>query len=149
MNIRSASIDDFTELYEIGKSAPELRVSATEEFMDADEFRWSITNQNGVFLVAEEQKRKIGFLYASAKDIEKPFEHKYACLVYLVIIPEFRRQGVAQKLYAEGEKRLRELGVTNIYGWASAEGNGEIIEFMKKQGFAQGHAYVWMDKKIS
>ena len=149
MKIRSASIDDFVELYEIGKDTAELRVSATEEFMDADEFKWSITNPNGCFLVAEEKNKKVGFIYANAKDVERPFEHKYACLVYLVVIPEFRRRGVALKLYLECEKRLSKLGVSNLYGWANAEANGEIVEFMKKQGFAEGHKYVWMDKKIS
>ena len=147
MNICTASIEDFKELYDIGKSTPELRVSATEEFMDADEFRWSLTNPNGVFLVAEENNKKAGFIYANAKDIEKPFEHKYACLVYLVVIPEFRGCGAAQKLYAECERKLRELGITNIYSWVKPE--GEIMEFMKKRGFAEGHKYIWMDKKIS
>lgn len=148
MHLRPASIKDFEELHTIGKNTPELRVSATEEFMDADEFEWSITNPQGIFLVAEEKQRKIGFIYANAKDIERPFEHKYACLVYLIVIPEFRRQGVAQKLYLECEKRLRTLGITNIYGWANAEGKGEITTFLKKQGFAAGHNYTWMDKKI-
>jgi|SRR3989338_7197182 len=148
MQIRLAKLDDFIELYEIGKNTPELKVSATEEFMDADEFKWSITNPNGIFLVAEEEKSKIGFLYASARDIERPFKNKYACLVYLVVTPEFRRKGIAEKLYLEAEKKLKELGVTNIYGWANSESKGEIIKFMKSNGFSEGHKYMWMDKKI-
>lgn len=39
INLRPASLDDFVELYALGKETPELRVSATEEFMDADEFK--------------------------------------------------------------------------------------------------------------
>lgn len=148
MNIRKASLNDFEELYKIGKSTPELKVSATEEFMDADEFKWSITNPNGVFLLAEKEKKVAGFIYANAKDIERPFEHRYACLVYLVVIPEFRRMGIATKLYSECIKVLEKMGVTNLYGWANAEGDGEIIDFMKKQGFAKGHKYVWMDKRL-
>ncbi len=104
-----------------------MKVSATEDFMDPDEFKWSITNPDGIFLVAENRIKKIGFIYANAKDIERPFEHKYACQVYLVVIPEFRKQGIAQKLYSECETRLKKLGVTNIYGWANAESNGEIV----------------------
>ena len=92
IRIRSVLIDDFAELYEIGKTTPEFRVSATEDFMDVDEFKWSITNPDGIFLVAEERNKKIGFIYANAKDMERPFEHKYACLVYLVVMSEFRGQ---------------------------------------------------------
>jgi len=148
MLIRTASLDDYEQLYSIGKNTPELRVSATEEFMDADEFKWSIQNPEGIFLLAEEKKKIVGFLYANTKDIERPFETKYACLVYLVVVPEFRRQGIAKKLHIECERRLKERGVTHLYGWAHAEGEGQMIDFMKKQGFAQGHQYMWMDKRI-
>jgi len=149
MKIRPVVLDDFSELYEIGKNTPELRVSSTEDFMDADEFRWSLTNPHGVFLVAENKRKKIGFIYANSRDTERPFDKKYACLVYLVVIPEFRRQGVAQQLYSECEKRLKQLEISNIYMWANAETNGNIIESMKRRGFGEGHKYIWMDKKIS
>ena|SRR3989344_1492867 len=148
MLIRSASLDDFEELYSIGMNTPELQVSATEEFMDTDEFRWSITNPQGIFLLAEENQKIVGFIYANTKDIEKPFEKRYACLVYLVVVPEFRKQGVAKQLYTKCEIRLKEKGITHLYGWAHTEGDSRIIPFMKKQGFAEGHKYVWMDKKI-
>ncbi|KKP29136.1 MAG: hypothetical protein UR15_C0022G0008 [Parcubacteria group bacterium GW2011_GWA2_31_28] len=69
-------------------------------------------------------------------------------LVYLVTLPEFRRKGIAKQLYSECEKRMREKGITHFYSWANAEGKGEIIQFLKKEGFAEGHKYVWMDKKL-
>jgi len=148
MHIRVASLDDFEALYSIGRNTPELQVSASEEFMDADEFRWSITNPQGVFLLAEENRKIAGFVYANAKDVERPFNHKYACLVYLAVVPEFRKQGIASSLYLECEKKLKLQGITHLYGWANAKGESQIIDFMKKQGFAEGHRYVWMDKKI-
>ena len=43
---------------------------------------------------------------------------------------------------------MREKGITHFYSWANAEGKGEIIQFLKKEGFAEGHKYVWMDKKL-
>lgn len=148
MLIRPAAPEDFEELYSIGKNTAELRVSATEEFMDAEEFRWSIQNPDGVFLLAEENKKVVGFVYANTKDPERPLENRYACLVYLVVVQEFHRQGIARQLYAECERRLKGRGITHLYGWAHAEGDGRMIEFMKKHGFAEGHQYVWMDKKI-
>ncbi len=148
MEIREANISDFAELYKLGENTPEFKVSATEKFMDKDEFTWAITNPQGVFLTAKNENKIIGFIYANGKDADKPFKNKYACLVYLVVKREFRRRGLAKKLYDECEKRLKKLGVTNIYGWADDEGSGAIIKFMKKQGFAEGQRYVWMDKKI-
>ena len=148
MKIRPASINDFDELYRIGKSIPELRVSAIEEFMDADEFKLAITGPDDVFLIAEENKRIIGFILAYAKDVHRPVKNKYACIVYLVVLPEFRRKGIATKLYSECIERLKKMGSTHVYAWANVEGKGEIIVFLRKQGLAKGHKYVWMDKRL-
>ena len=148
MRIRPATLDDFEEAYALGKNTPELKVSSTEEFMDRDDFQQRIGDPLHVFLIAEQKKRIIGFICANTKDLDSPLQNKYACLVYLVTLPKFRRQGVAKKLYIECERQLRERGITHFYGWANAEGEGAIIKFMKKQNFTEGHKYVWMDKKI-
>ncbi|MFA6256002.1 MAG: GNAT family N-acetyltransferase [Candidatus Absconditabacterales bacterium] len=148
MEIRTAAIKDFFQLYEIGQNTPELRVSAKEQFMDQDEFILAIENPNGIFLVAEEENTLVGFIYVNAKDKDKPIENRYACLVYLVVVEKFRRHGIAQRFYDECEKRLKNMGITHVRTRANVEGNGEIVEFMKKQGFAEGHQYVRMDKTI-
>ena len=148
MKIRKATIDDFEELYALGKRTPELRVSATEGFMDADEFKWSIKNPDGIFLLAEDRGKVIGFVYANAKDKDRAFENRYACLVYLTVDSNFRRKKIGERLYLECEKQLKKLGITNIYGWATLESKGGILRFMEKQGYAEGHKYVWVDKKL-
>ena len=149
MNIRLAKQEDFTNLYEIGMNTPEFRVSANEVFMDSDEFLWAISgNKESVFLVAEEDEKIVGFLYANAKDLDKPLENKYATLVYVVVLSGFRKRGIAEALYRECEHRLKKMGITHIYAWASAEGDGSILHFLEKQNFAQGHQYVWFDKEL-
>lgn len=149
MLVRPVSLDDFEELYTIGRNTPELQVSATEDFMTADEFRWSIHNPHGVFLLAENDTKIAGFVYANTKNtLERPLEHKYACLVYLTVVPEFREHGVAKKLYAECEKKLKERGISSLYGWAHAEETSKIRDFMTKQGFTEGHHYIWVEKKL-
>lgn len=51
MNISKATLKDLPFLYQIGKSTPEFRVSADEEFMPQDEFSYAIkrTLQNELF----------------------------------------------------------------------------------------------------
>ena len=146
MRIRKAALEDFDELYRIGKNTAELKVSATEKFMDADEFQWCIKNPDGVFLLAEVKGRIAGFICANTKDKEI-LKNKYACLVYLTVLPQFQGRGVGKKLYAECEKKLKAMGMTHVYSWANVEG-GKIMEFMRKQGFREGHRYAWMDKKL-
>lgn len=148
MNIRLAKSEDFPILYQMGKQTVEFRVSAREVFMDAGEFKFGITDPNSVFLVAEETNKIIGFVYASLIEHDKPLEKQSACLIYMTVLPEFRKHGIAQKLYTECEKALKLKGVSGIYGWANTESDGAILKFMEKQGFAVGHKYVWVDKEI-
>lgn len=146
MIIRKATIDDFCMVYTLGKSTPELKVSASEEFMDEDELKWSLNQPYGIFLIAEEKKHFIGFIYASIRDIERPYPDKYACIVYLVVHPDWQRKGIGKKLYEKCIKELKTRKITYVYAWANPTSG--IIPFLKKQGLKKGHPYVWMDKKI-
>ena|ERR1041384_4425373 len=148
MEIRHVRDEDFEALYKIASNTNELKVSSTEQFMAIDEFRWAMANQNGAFLIAHEFDRPIGFVYANAKDVKRPFEHRYACLTYLVVVPEARCRGIATQLYNACEQRLRALGITHVYGWANTEGEKRIVRFLRNRGFVEGHHYVWMDKRL-
>ena len=148
MKIEQATMEDFDKLYVLGQGAPEMRVSGTEPFMTEEEFKWAINNPNGVFLIVKEGEKIVGFMYADIKDYGKPLKSIYACIVFVVVLPEYRRKGIATSLYEECKEKLRDMGCTNLYVWANAESSGEIIKFMEKQGFIKGHKYIWMDKKI-
>ena len=148
MNIRKAAVKDFEALYQIGLATPEFKVSASGEFMEPDEFLSVIENPFGTFLLAEDDGVPVGFFYANRKSDDRGLRTKWACLVYLVVKLEYRKQGVAQMLYDACIKELKTHGVTNVYGWACAESDGGIIRFLEKQGFSEGHKYIWMDKKI-
>lgn len=148
MNIRLAKKEDFPLLYEIGKNTPEFQVSYGAVFMDAGEFEYGLTDVNSVFLLAEEKGKIVGFIYASNLDHDKPTNRKTACLIYLTVIPEFRKQGIAQRLYDACEEKLKRQGVQSVYGFANNESDGAILKFMEKNKFAKGHNYTWIDKEL-
>lgn len=149
VTIRRARLEDFSELYKLGKNTPELQVSSLQPFMNPKEFRWSLTNSQGIFLVAERKDIDtiVGFLYATLVDIEKPFPGKYACLFYLVVLPSYRGRGIARALYQECENQLKTHGIRYCYGWARKDGLA-IRKFLKRQGFREGHSYLWVEKKL-
>lgn len=148
MSIRPATKEDFAPLYKLGLDMPEFKVSDGNAFMDEDEFLSAIENPNGTFLLAERDGDVAGFIYASRQDFERAPKTKWACLVYVVVSPEHRKKGVAQQLYAACIDDLKKHDVSKVYGWASTEGDGSIISFMKKNGFHEGHKYAWMDREI-
>ncbi len=146
--LRTATSADFERLYALGKSTPEFQVSSSGEFMEPDEFRSAIANAEGVMLLAESGSDIAGFIYASWRDVERGPETRWACLVYLVVKGDYRHRGLAQRLYDACIEDLKKHGVNRLYGWAHAGGDGAIIAFLKKQGFQEGHKYVWMQKEL-
>lgn len=148
LTIRAAKESNFDKLYALGTNTPEFQVSATEAFMDPDEFLSAILNPNGVFLLAKSSEGIAGFIYASYYDIERAPKSAWACLVYLVVASKYRHQGFAERLGVECVRILKQRGVKHVYAWANTEGGGSIITFMKKQGFKEGHKYLWMDRAI-
>jgi len=147
MAVRLATNADLPKLYQLGLATPEIQVSATEPFMDEDEFLGALKKKENFFVLWEEMGEIVGFIMADTRDQDIGYHNKYGCIIYVVVKPEFRGKGVAKKLYAETERIMKERGMTNLYCWASME-SPEIQKFMKKQGFAEGHRYVWMDKKL-
>ena len=115
--------------------------------MDEDEFRIVLTHPCSTFLVAREGGQLAGFAYATTNDVERSTRTKWACLVYLVVLPAFRRKGVARQLCDATIAELRRRGITHLYGWANAE-SPAILAFMEQRGFALGHRYVWADRRI-
>ncbi len=148
MIIRCATIDDFEELYRLGLQTKEFRVSADESFMDKDEFRLRITSGEDIFLVAEMGYTIVGFALFGFHDKDRLLKNRYACLVYLVVEVDYRRKGIAGKLYEEGILRLKKKKITHVYSWANAQSDNLMINFLKKRKYKLGQQYVWMDKKI-
>ena len=146
MRIRKAMPDDFEELYRIGLSTKELRVSATEPFMDKDDFKLRIKDKKHVFLLAEADKKIVGFVCANTKDLDRPLKNKYACLVYLTVLPGYRKKGIASRLYNSCATELKKDGITHIYAWAND--SPAIKKFLKAKNSAEGKKYVWMDRKL-
>ncbi len=148
MIIRAATRDDFEELYSLGSAIKEFKVSVDESFMDKDEFLLRITNDEDIFLVADMGRKIVGFALFGLSDKDRPLKHRYACLVYLVVEVDYRRKGIAGKLYEEGVRLLRERGIGYIYSWANVQSDGSMITFLKKRGYEKGQQYVWMEKKL-
>jgi ribosomal protein S18 acetylase RimI-like enzyme len=146
MKIRKAKLNDFDSLYEIGLKTPELKVSE-DVFMDKDDFGRRISDKSHIFLVAEDKKKLAGFVCANAKDKDSPLIDRYACLVYLAVLPEYRNRQVGSKLYEKCTSLLKEKGITHAYGLVNSSSK-PIQNFMKKQGFQTGKTLIWMDKKL-
>jgi GNAT superfamily N-acetyltransferase len=104
MNIRSAQNEDLETLLEMGKQLhlvekkfePLLTFSSEEA---TQRYSRELINPNALLLLAEENQRPIGYLYAHAEKVEYLATNQMECEIEVVFVfPEFRGRGVAQLL---------------------------------------------------
>ena len=118
------------------------------------------------YLVCEKDGGIVGYVYAGEYSSREAYSWTVATSIY--VKKELRRQGIGTMLYAELEKRLRDMGIVNLLaGAAYCENEDEYLthdsyDFHAARGFHQvarletvgkkfGRWYdlVWMQKKIS
>lgn len=148
IHIRQAKKTDTAALFKLGQHTPEFQTSNQEPFMEQDELQWRVGSPTSTFLMAESGKKLAGFIYAETVNTDAPIRSKFSCVVYIVVAPDFRKQGIATKLLEACEQELKEQGMEFVYVWANQGGDKAIEKFLKKEGYIAGHTYRWMDKKL-
>lgn len=146
--IRKATPADLAELHEFGLTVPEIKVSATENFMSLDDLNVAVQG-NGVFLVARHCVPKrapeniVGFVYASVGEDRAPV-NDIARLVYLVVAEKHRHRGLGQALLDRVLVELQDRGVVSVYAWA----NNSVTPYLERSGFKVGKLCRYMDMKL-
>lgn len=145
--IRIANPEDFEALYNLGLKIPEINVSDNLPFIGPEEFKNGLSREDVVCFLAEIDKKISGFVYGDVE--KKDLDGKtWSALMYIVVSPDLRGKGVAQKLYEAFEKEAKGRGATILYSWANAEEGSRIIPFYLKNGLKPGHLYRWMEKEL-
>jgi len=100
----------------------------------------NLSENKDLFLVAQENKKIIGFVYGEA------IKDKCAILWMIYTIKEYRKKGIATKLIQTFEQNCKKLGVNEIF--LNAVPRKEILTFYKKNNFSLGNNYIECSKKI-
>jgi GNAT superfamily N-acetyltransferase len=105
--------------------------------MDKSEFnRWLFEVMNTVTLVAERRGRILGFLYAT-------LEETSARVVFLAVLPEYRRRGIGTALHQELKAHMpREVAFVGGYALLDSP----VVPFLEKIGYIPGKQYLWFDR---
>ncbi len=99
-------------------------------------------------LVAEAPDEQIvGFILGTSYEKEgSPW--KYGYISWLGVVPEARRKGLGQRLYAAVERRMREEGIRMILLDTEAA-NNPAMAFFRSLGFTPRRSHVWLGKTLS
>lgn len=168
IHIRDAKISDANRLLEIySYYVEETAISFEYETPSLEEFcgRIEKTLKKYPYLVVEEDGRIMGYAYAGAFVGRAAYD--WSCELTIYLDKDAKGCGYGRLLYEEMEKRLKDLGYTNMYaciGWVDVEDeylNQNSASFHEHMGFQKvGHFtkcgrkfdrwydMIWMEKII-
>ena len=145
MEIRLATAEDAEEILAI--YAPYVRNTAiTFEYdvPDVGEFctRIETTLKNYPYLVAVEEGKIVGYVYAGAFRKRAAYQHSAEMSIYLD--EQCRQQGIGRLLYQELEQRLLEQNVLSVYaGVTTSDRENDAfvtntsVRFHEKMGYTK------------
>jgi len=143
MKIRKGDIKDFDEFYKILNSASELSGGVGKETYPKEFVKGTLTNkERELVLVAEEKGKIVGFLTA---EIWK--EKKYSFLIDVFVKPEFRKQGVASKLFETYEDFCKKSHFNSIVALVLMS-NKRMQKWCKSHSIKQGDKFYYYQKNL-
>lgn len=146
VKIREMTIDDLGDVFHLGELLFEAQKApntyrAWDEYEVADLF-YSDTEY---CLVAEHGDEVIGFALGTTINKNRS-AWKYGYLLWLGVLPEYQRSGVAERLFYRFKSIMLHDGVRILVVDTEAD-NDAAIGFFKHQGFGnpQEHVYLTMN----
>lgn len=98
-------------------------------------FKESLEDENGIFLIAYDGEKPIGYINGSPK----PYVYrkkKFLEIENIGVIPEYKRKGIGSKLYNALLKEIKKRGFERIYLNCYSQ-NKEALNFYKQLGFEE------------
>lgn len=142
LKIRKMDIDDVAQVYHIGERLFKAdEIPTMYRTWDPFEVTTLYNSDTEFCLVAEDHDRIVGF--ALGTTIEK--EHsawKYGYLIWLGVLPEYHKKGVAEKLFNRFKDLMLKEGVRMMIVDTPAE-NKKALKFFDKMGFGPPVPHVY------
>lgn len=146
VRIREMTIDDLADVFHLGERLFSARHSPNtyrswDEYEVADLF-YSDTE---FCLVAEHEGRLIGFALGTIIDKARS-AWKYGYLLWLGVVPEYQRLGIAERLFHRFKSVMLAEDVRILVVDTEAD-NQSAIQFFQQEGFgnAREHIYLTMN----
>ncbi len=124
MTVRTAAAFDFPTLLFL-----EEQIFSGSEKWSSENIRETMQSGNTLTILAEEDGNAAGFIMVSVV-------LETAELLNVGVLPEYRRKGIAQRLYDAAEKAIREKEAVHMF-LEVRENNDPAISFYRKNGFSE------------
>jgi len=143
IEIREMEVDDIPAVFHLGEQVFTAEKTPTL-YRTWDEFEViSMFNEDHEYcLVAEQEGKIIGFALGNIV-IKKKSAWKYGYLVWMVVSPEFQRQGVASRLFNKFADKMIEDGV-RIFLVDTEADNLPALHFFRAKGFGSPEQHIYL-----
>ncbi|MBU3923457.1 MAG: GNAT family N-acetyltransferase [Nanoarchaeota archaeon] len=131
MELRKAKVEDKEELIRVIQLADERSGEVARKKVDK-----FIESDKGFFILACDGEKIVGYLLFGIYDEEEGVEkfidlENYASVLWIAILPEYRKTGLGSRLLDEAEKYAEEFGKKGVW-LGCREG---VLEFYGKNGY--------------
>lgn len=135
-NIRNYKDDDSSKLEQLLKD-----IGIYYEPLDKkDIFKKKVEHDPESIILAEDDDKLIGTVFI----IYDPW---HSCVYHLGVHPDYRNEGIANKLMNEAEKRLKARGIEKVTLFVEEE-NSKVVDFYKKRGWNICGKTICMEKGL-
>ncbi|MCX6005021.1 MAG: GNAT family N-acetyltransferase [Chloroflexi bacterium] len=143
IEIREMEVDDIPAVFHLGEQVFTAEKNPTL-YRTWDEFEViSMFNEDQEYcLVAEQEGEIIGFAMGNIVT-KKKSAWKYGYLVWMVVSPEFQRQGVASRLFNKFADKMVEDGV-RIFLVDTEADNLPALHFFRAKGFGSPEQHIYL-----
>ena len=139
MQIQKLTIKDYDNIIQLWRKASLPYKPEGRDSKSAIEFQ--MKKNPSFFLGAYDRNKLIGTAFAS-------YDYRRGWVNRLAVDPEYRRQGVAQKLIVAAEKALRKKGA-RIFSVHVEDYNVASLSLFKKCGYVEHHDVIYLSKRDS
>lgn len=147
IDIRQARIDDLAPIFHLGEQVfTSQGYSNLYRTWDEYEVTTLFNVEPDYLFVATDEDQVVGF--AMGTTIEKARSAwKYGYLVWMGVEPEYRRRGVASRLFERFREQMVETGVRMLLVDTQAD-NKPALEFFVEKGFENPIEHVYMTMQL-
>ena len=148
ITIREMDLDDLAPVYHLGERLFTAReVPNLYRTWDEYELVELFNSDSELCLVAESQQKLIGFALGTTIEKERS-AWKYGHLVWLGVLPEYRRSGVAARLFNHIKDLMIKQGVRIIIVDTEAD-NLSALHFFRRMGFGKPEEHIYLSLNLS
>jgi ribosomal protein S18 acetylase RimI-like enzyme len=148
ITIREMEFDDLAPIYHLGERLFTAReVPNLYRTWDEYELVELYHSDSELCLVAESERKLIGFALGTTIEKERS-AWKYGHLVWLGVIPEYQRSGVAARLFNHIKELMIRQGVRIIIVDTEAD-NLSALHFFRRMGFGKPEEHIYLSLNLS